>query len=394
MVDGGNLFFYRRQLREVEIEQLLFKARVIVESYNEIGVAAVALGPYDFAAGFEALQALERIADFPFLCANLLDRATGAPIFPPYVTVTAGGRKIGLLGVLETASPIDGLEPLRQRVRLDAPFATVKRYAEELRAEGCDFVVVLSASEPKRFRVMANNIPEVNVFIAGDPEDKMKIPWRIGDALVANATQLGKYLGHLRVSWGQGGKPGFRNNFVPMHPDDPDDPVVRRLVDGYYAHTAMVRLQEPDRYLKEEEETVNLQQGRPIFVAAQSCGECHPSQLAQWAGTRHATAYQTLSPDDRRRAECLECHVTGFGAPGGFGSGPDLEGVQCEACHGPGSLHPALRIGRTRKAVEAACRGCHTPSQSPGFDPAAAWKKVTHGAGSEARVPAGRGAPL
>ncbi|MFU8858466.1 MAG: multiheme c-type cytochrome [Deferrisomatales bacterium] len=390
VVDGGNLFFYRRQLREIETEQLLFKARVVVESYNEIGVAAVALGPYDFAAGFDALRALERVADFPFLCANLLDRATGEPLFPPYVIVTAGGRKIGLLGVLDTSSPIDGLEPLRQRVRLDAPFATVKRYAEALRAEGCELVVVLSASEPKRFRVMANNIPEVDVYVAGDPEDRLKIPWRIGNALVANATQLGKYLGHLRVSWGRDGRPGFRNNFVPMQPDDPDDPVVRRLVDGYYAHTAMVRLQEPERYLREEEERVNLEQGRPIFVGAPACGECHPAQAAQWSGTGHARAYQSLSPEDRRRAECLECHVTGFGAPGGFGSGPDLQGVQCEACHGPGSLHPALRIGRVRRAVEAACRGCHTSTRSPGFNLPAAWEQVSHDTPRERRQEAGR----
>jgi hypothetical protein len=233
----------------------------------------------------------------------------------------------------------------------------------------------------------------VDVYVAGDPEDKLKIPWRIGDALVTNATQLGKYLGHLRVSGGPGRKPGFRNQFAPMHPEDPDDPVVRRLVDSYYAHAAMVRLREPERYLKEEEETVNLQQGRPVFVSAAGCAQCHPAQAEQWAGTRHAGAFESLSPQDRVRAECLGCHVTGFGAPGGFGSGPDLAGVQCEACHGPGSLHPAVRIGRARRAVEASCRACHTPSQSPGFDLAEAWKKVVHGAAPEAKGAAGAGPP-
>ncbi|MHB8766989.1 MAG: multiheme c-type cytochrome, partial [Deferrisomatales bacterium] len=70
-----------------------------------------------------------------------------------------------------------------------------------------------------------------------------------------------------------------------------------------------------------------------------------------------------------QRVECLECHVTGFGEWGGWGGagGIDLAGVQCEACHGPGSLHPAAKISRAGAAAEKACRQCHTRSRSPQF---------------------------
>ena len=45
--------------------------------------------------------------------------------------------------------------------------------------------------------------------------------------------------------------------------------------------------------------------------------------------------------------QCLQCHVTGFGKPGGFTSReetPDLLGVQCEMCHGPGSLYTEMMM--------------------------------------------------
>lgn len=65
--------------------------------------------------------------------------------------------------------------------------------------------------------------------------------------------------------------------------------------------------------------------------------------------------------------DCGACHVTGYNAAADRGDSPNmlgtfaLPGVQCEACHGPGSLHAnnphsmALRIDRDRQA----CMSCH-----------------------------------
>jgi len=252
----------------------------------------------------------------------------------------------------------------------------VKRYGEELKARGCDLVVALSAADPKRFRLLAKKIPEVDLYIVGDPDDKLQLPWRIGSAMVVSATQLGKYLGHLQVEWAHG-KVKLRNQFEPMRPTAPDEPTVKRIVDGYYTYVAMLRLKNPSLYVKEDEEEVNLKRGGAVFVSANRCGECHQAQQALWAATPHASAYEVLSEDARVQAECLECHVTGFGLTGGYGGeGPNLKGVQCEACHGAGSLHPALPISRSGRAVEKTCRQCHTPSRSPEFDLRTYWGRV------------------
>jgi hypothetical protein len=355
-------------LREREADQLLFKARIIVQACNEMGVAAVAVGPYDFAAGYETLKGLADTAAFPFLCANLLDRATGKPLFPPYTILEAANHKVGIIGVLDSAEEVEGLEAIRQSVRVDAVYTTVKRYGEELRARGCDLVLVLSAADPKRFRLLAKKIPEVDLYITGDPDDKLQLPWRIGSAMVVSATQLGKYLGHLQVEWPQG-RVQLRNQFEPMRPSSPGDPTVKRIVDGYYTHLAMLRRQEPSRYVKDDEEEVNLKQGGAVFVSASRCRGCHQPQFERWSTTAHAAAYDRLPEEARVQGECLECHVTGYGAVGGYGgAGPDLRGVQCEVCHGAGSLHPAVDMARSGKAVEKVCRQCHTPSRSPSFD--------------------------
>ena len=86
------------------------------------------------------------------------------------------------------------------------------------------------------------------------------------------------------------------------------------------------------------------------------CAKCHHVQYISWEKQPHAKAFESLKPGKRievKRAanlnhmkdytedgECLKCHTTGYGKPGGFVSlkkTPSMTNVQCESCHGPGS---------------------------------------------------------
>ncbi len=368
-MDGGNLFFYKRRLKGAEMEQLTYKARVIVEAYNRIGTAAVAVGPYDLAAGYETLRELGNLATFPLLCANLLNRDTGEPIFPPYRVIDHDAGRIGILGVMDSSTDLGELG-LAERCRLEPLYSSVRRHAEELRARGCDLIVVLSSADPKKFRVLAKNIEAVDLYVSGDPDDKLQIPWVIGSAMIAHTSQLGKYVGHAMVTVGSPRRaPEIDNHFTAMKPEYWDDPAIKRLVDTYYKVVALAKISEPSGYVQEEEQAVNLKYGRSAFVSSRECAMCHEAQYRAWSETSHARAYESLPPEHRRRVECLECHVTGFGEWSGFSTDAttDLAGVQCEACHGPGSLHPAKAIARIGEDAENLCRRCHTRSRSPEF---------------------------
>lgn len=92
------------------------------------------------------------------------------------------------------------------------------------------------------------------------------------------------------------------------------------------------------------------------YVGSQRCKACHLREYRSWQKTRMAKSFDLLRPgaaaeskrkatmeiqkDYTHEAKCLTCHTTGYGQPGGFTSvetTPDLAGVQCEECHGPGS---------------------------------------------------------
>jgi hypothetical protein len=115
----------------------------------------------------------------------------------------------------------------------------------------------------------------------------------------------------------------------------------------------------------------------PTYVGDRRCKVCHLSTFSAWEKTKHANAFQTLKSDERKNPICLACHTTGYGA-GGYGTEGtviDFINVQCESCHGPGSLYSRSSVMRDRKASEdlglarideSVCTRCHNES-SPTF---------------------------
>jgi len=130
------------------------------------------------------------------------------------------------------------------------------------------------------------------------------------------------------------------------------------------------------------------------FIGAKKCKKCHLKQYRSWEATAMAQAFASLKPGVKAQektaagldpdkdytgdAECVRCHVTGIGKPGGFvdvATTPDLVGVGCEMCHGPGGTYVqdslmSLKNKEYKKselvaaglvdtvAVEQ-CQGCH-----------------------------------
>jgi hypothetical protein len=142
-----------------------------------------------------------------------------------------------------------------------------------------------------------------------------------------------------------------------------------------------------------------LQAEAPQFVGAAKCKMCHKAEYESWMATAHAKAFDKLKPEQQKDAKCIKCHTTGFGKAQAEGS--ELQGVQCEGCHGAGSLYKsatnimnkakwtadpkgqrklAVEAGLTDKIDETLCKTCHNP-ESPtfeSFDFAKAHPKIQH----------------
>ena len=146
------------------------------------------------------------------------------------------------------------------------------------------------------------------------------------------------------------------------------------------------------------------------YVGSKKCKMCHIKVHKSWAKTKMAKTFEQLKPgvdaeaktkagldpqkDYTKDESCLPCHVTGWGKKGGYAipdeadkkavkKAKDLEGVGCEACHGPGSAYSKVhkeiqKSKRTYKQEELfavgmvkqdakACIDCHN-DKSPTYD--------------------------
>ena len=115
-----------------------------------------------------------------------------------------------------------------------------------------------------------------------------------------------------------------------------------------------------------------LSQDTPKYKGWSYCKACHKPKTTGWEQTRHAKAFDSLKKTNQHDLpDCVKCHVTGYGEPGGFIDyelTPEMSGVQCEACHGPGSSTKAGKRISSQSRVTDKCRQCHTPGQDPKFD--------------------------
>lgn len=119
------------------------------------------------------------------------------------------------------------------------------------------------------------------------------------------------------------------------------------------------------------------------YIGIKKCKACHFKQYKSWAKTSMATSFDSLKPgvkaeakkkagidpdkDYTNDANCLECHTTGYGKPGGFTSieeTPKLANVQCESCHGPGGMYrEIMKKNKEYKLADIKSVGFIMPSE-------------------------------
>lgn len=376
LLDAGNLLFKQPTIAR---SQELLTASGMMAVYQQMAYDAVAVGPYDVAAGIAFLKN-GKVRNFPWLSANLTDKHH-APIFPGNRILQRGAMRIGVIG-------LTGQLPKTSQETLVADWRKVlpEQLAEV--AKHCQLIIVLSSLSTEENAEIARQYPQANLLITADQRQGNIDPQVDNNTLITQTMSQGKYLGMLNLEWIPGSSwaknreqerstSRYTGNFIALGKNIAEAPQVAALVD-----------QVKDQILAHNKNTaanakkLNASDDTAFAGLAgnSSCQECHSRQAEFWGSTRHAQTYTALQQQQQNfNLDCLPCHTTGnrpsqkaaaTAVEALLAVPPDLQAVGCETCHGAGLAHTKnpKQVKLRGKVEEKTCVVCHTKERDPHFD--------------------------
>ena len=344
----------------------------ILDGELAMEIAAHNLGESEILLGVEYLRKLAAEKHVPFVSANVQD-ATGRRAVDAYRIVEAGGVRVLLIGVARAYAGIAGSVDWQ----LDDPRNAVLRALDDA-AGKFDRAVVLAHLNETDLRDLAAALPEVDAVIGG-PTGQSLAPTRMGQVVVASATNKGKFVISLPLTADRRHQ-APPAEVVELSDRFQDDPVQIDLVRSFRKKLGRRDFSAAETGLTSP---ITRQAHREFQIAGtDACRVCHADELAVWNDSRHAQAWQTLQADGVHvDPACQLCHTTGYGQPGGFESlakSADRVAVGCESCHGPSQAHVERPKQRTPFVAREQCTRCHDHENSPRFEFETYWKQVAH----------------
>ncbi len=345
------------------------KAQTMMKALAAMKYDAITLGDKDLLYGNGFLNGVQNI---PWVAANL--KLEGLTL-PPYRIVDVGGARVLVIAI---ADPALFYASPDSNVKLSDPLEALQQHLEAARKkESPDLVVVLShmARDPGMGLL---DVAGVDVVINGHIEKDSDIfdlaPVARNGKIFVQSGPLGQKMGELRVQIDPDGKKTFQQKMVRLGSKAPMDPEMTKLYDQYNA--------EVEELFMATLAAKRMKKENQVYATEATCLTCHAKEHNAWSQSGHSRAYAALQKANKSfDPECLVCHTTGFGQPGGFISEidtPELQNVQCEMCHGPRLEHSRNPQGGFAGEAKAACGRCHVKKHSPKFNFGRYWPRIRH----------------
>jgi hypothetical protein len=431
LVSAGPLFFMDPELKADRKEQDLTKAATLAASMKTLGLAAFAPGQNDLVAGRAELDKLRATAGAAALAANVDG-------FEKTSVRDIGGTKVGFIGVsaLEGARPPadavkEAAAALKQRgAKVLVALAAVGRGEAKRIADAVPDLTAIVVGSPSSSGEANTSAPPPervgNVIIAEASNHLQTVVAldlfvRDGSYTFADGTglekgmkreELRRRIDELRgkiATWEKEGKVDkkdldarradvakleaerdaldreappqkgsfFRYTVKEIRDSLGENPDTHAQLLAYYK-----AVNERNKELFKDRAPRPVGPNEPKYIGVEACSTCHEEPRAVWDKTSHAHAYKTIADQFKEyNLDCVSCHVTGYDRPGGstVTHVADLKDVQCETCHGPGSLHaksPNKVKPPTPKPQADLCLSCHHPPHVHEFDAKAKMKEI------------------
>ncbi len=174
-----------------------FKGESMAEVMNAMGYDAAAIGNHEFDFRAEGIRVRLEQSDFPFLSANIREKATGdIPDFAtPYIIQEVNGVQVGLIGLTTTTTSISAFP----EYVADYDFIPYEDALEEIvpqaRVEGAELLIVLGHICHDEMRALAPTAAALGIAVIGGGHCHERVTDKVaGVALIESGEHLKAYV--------------------------------------------------------------------------------------------------------------------------------------------------------------------------------------------------------
>jgi hypothetical protein len=358
-VDAGGFFPDNDQPEYMDV------AGFLMDGMKLLGVDAVGAGEKELRYGYSFLKANVERSGLPVVCANMFIKKTGKPALTPYIIKKVGNAKVGMFGLM---SDKVAYGPSQDSLRVDEPVATAKRVVAEMKKKGATITVLLSQLGKVESEDLVAAVPGIDVLVVGHASALLMKGRMIKNTVACYGGEKGQHMGRTIITLdAKGAQATAENDVFMLGPEVGEREEMGKLAkafeDGFNE-----KLRKIQKERAAEAAKAKAPESPDRYLGSDLCIRCHQSEGDQWKTTSHAVAWKTLvDGGNDTKAECQNCHVVGYRQPGGFQSVADaakLGNVQCESCHGMGTMHEAFADPH-KTVVEDKCVSCHLGENDP-----------------------------
>jgi len=234
---------------------------------------------------------------------------------------------------------------------------------EKLKKKGFLDILVLHSGLNGARRVARKKMG-YDIIIASHEGPSLANPIRIGGAYILRVDHQGLYVGRADIAIDSGLIRDADLEVEVISGRDGENEDIQDMILEYRSSL------EKTKALSYFADKKSLKDGLR-FVGDKSCKTCHKKNFANWKKTKHAKAFSSLEGEVQdHNPDCVTCHTLGYGFISGFkNKTPHMVNVQCENCHGAGSLHmEGPKENKLTIPTENVCLECHTDQRDSYFE--------------------------
>lgn len=363
----------------------IIQYKYLAQAYETMGFTALNMGGREAMLSPETLTQLASSSPVPLISASLVDAVSREEILTPYRIVEAGGKRIGIIGVvspLSVPTPGEGVTVLALNEAIDRQLAEISGKT--------DLNILLAFATAGELEQLAHDYYEFALILGGDVAGPTQEIIRKNDSIILYTTNQARTVGTLKATLA--GEKRTRLTETSYEIDllwdtIPQNEELHAMVEEYRSEirNTPLAIDDPGSH---DPDAIPGVTGSATYVGSASCKQCHGDAHAVWGKSGHAHAFETLvKAGADADPNCIACHTVGFGKESGYRrpfAAEKLTDVGCESCHGPASEHLDRHLHgknvsfKFRPLGSGDCQSCHHGEFSRPFDWEKFWPGISH----------------